>query len=106
MKRFVVLCALALMASKCVPTTGPGPAPAPTPSVAPMGFDAGPIAPPYHAACDNMKELGCPEGAAFDCAAVMARADAVRLTLIPTQCLITARSKDDVRSCGGFVRCP
>lgn len=104
MNRIILVCALLLSACKCAPFD-PAPAPAPTPSVAPMGYDAGTVGTPYHAACANMKALGCSEGAAFDCAAVMAHVDATRLTLVPTQCLITATSKDGVRGCGGFVKC-
>lgn len=106
MRRLLIVAALLVSACKCAPMPAPSPAPAPTPSVAPVGFDAGRIGPPYNAACENLKELGCVEGAAFDCAAVMQRADATHLTLVPTQCLIVARSKDDARSCGGFVKCP
>lgn len=106
MRQFIVLCALALVASKCVPTPGPAPAPAPTPSIAPIGFDAGHVPSKYTEACAHLAELGCAEGPAFDCASVMARADARHLTIVPVACLSAAHSKEEVRGCGGFVRCP
>lgn len=59
----------------------------------------------YSAACAHLRSLGCREGLAADCPRVMRRADAMHLTLVPLACMQAARTAEDARGCGGFVRC-
>jgi hypothetical protein len=58
----------------------------------------------YPAACSNLAQLGCPEGARPNCAAVMKRADDDHLTDTRASCLAVAKTADEARACGS-VRC-
>jgi hypothetical protein len=58
----------------------------------------------YPAACSNLAQLGCPEGARPNCAAVMKRAEDEHLTDTKAQCLAGAKSAEEARACGS-VRC-
>src|SRR5690349_15592648 len=79
------------------------PAPLPPDPPEPIEGDAG--ISPYALACTHLRALGCAEGLRSDCSRAMSRADARHLTIVPVACIAAARSQQDVRDCGGFVKC-
>lgn len=119
----IVLCLFAVLAcNSCVPQPPPvppvvvvdaGPTPAPAPPSPPpvVIVDAGPpapepiIDPSVRGACANLAALHCAEGMP-GCEVALQKAFVSRLTTVPLDCLISARSKGDVRACGRFVACP
>ena len=82
-----------------------------SPSPAPVHPDASPdgSAPicaagdPEGCACANLARLGCAEGQHPACAASMRRSPALLGVEFDTACLARARSKVEVRDCGGGV---
>lgn len=96
-----------LAACKCTATPAPVPPDIGPPCAGsgcePLFPDAGPPADEFTAACAAVAAAGCAEGSRPDCAAVMQHS--VKITLVPTRCLAAAKTKDDVRDCGGFVKC-
>jgi hypothetical protein len=96
---------LLLAACKCTATPSPvDPSP---PCVGsgcnPLFPDAGASRDEFVTACAVLAGLGCPEGQRSDCAAVMQHSTTV--TLVPTSCIAAAKTVDDARACGGFVKC-
>lgn len=89
--------ALTTCAAACPPPPAPGP-----------GADAGVLeAPPapapspmVTAACAAMKAAQCPEGSDPNCAAVITKIVADKLTPINVPCLAAAGSAPAVRACG------
>jgi hypothetical protein len=123
MKRLMLFAALAFVAcNSCVPAPTPVPPPAPTvtipdagPSPIPMGgaapiedADAGPepdVDPGVRYACRNAAALGCPEAKPIDfCLRVTQRVLVERLTIVPLNCMVGARTKTDMQHCG-FIGC-
>ena len=114
-----LLCLFAAACNSCTPLPGPAPEP-PTPwDVGPgiggaspePSVDAGPPAPEpdttpgVRLACDAITAAHCPEGGP-SCYRVLQRAVDARLTPIPLDCYVAAKTKEAVRACGPFVPCP
>ena len=55
--------------------------------------------------CANLVALGCDEGRATNCAAVVDHAVGKNITRVDSPCLLNAKTKAGVRACG-FVTCP
>lgn len=100
MRKHLALAAAALVAWKCA---APSPTPVTPPPIA--DGDGGFVGTPYAATCHHLHDLGCPEGAAADCARTLAHVDSTKLTLLPLACISAAHTAGDVRACGGFVTC-
>ena len=105
--RTLVLLAIASLLTAC---RCPGPTPQPSPKDAPAGnvdaatgiLEAGAdAADPFQQACSNLQRLGCPEGVASDCAAVLSRMVQANLTTMSVPCLAAASDGAGVRACGG-----
>lgn len=91
MTRLLTLCLLSLA---CTASTCAGVQPTPTP-------------PPidYAAICAHLVDIGCPEGAAPNCASTFQRVAGGNMTDLHPQCLLDASTRGQARSCGS-VDCP
>lgn len=64
----------------------------------------------FDAMCANLSALKCPEGEVSNCASSARNVGTpsapgrTPLTLVPTVCLTSARTKEEARACG-FVKC-
>ncbi len=95
MKRLLAFVVLAFLAtaSNC----GTSPQPVPTPTV-----DAGS---PYSAACANLAAIGCADGTASNCAALLGQMVAGRMSrTLDVQCLTAATTKATAEKCGALCQ--
>jgi hypothetical protein len=86
------------------------------PTPAPLPPDASDAAPPrlldasHDAsassvnACAHLDAIGCPDGAAANCAAVLDHVRDSRLTRIDVACILTAHDPSEARECGSVCR--
>ena len=87
MQRLLILC---LFLSSCSATCGTV-KPVPTPPPGPVD---------YVALCAHLADIGCPEGAAPNCASTFAHIQGDRMAELQPQCLLDAEQKSDARNCG------
>jgi hypothetical protein len=109
--RYLLAVGVALLGARLVAACHPSP-PAPLPPDAsdaapPRSLDAsrGDASVLAESACSNLAALGCEEGRAPNCATVIDRALAARLTDPHAACLAIALSRAGARACGS-VACP
>ena len=82
------LLALCLLLSSCSATCGTV---TPTPTPAPMD---------YVALCAHLMDIGCPEGAAPNCASTFIKIQDGKMSDLQPQCLLDASEKSQARNCG------
>jgi hypothetical protein len=76
---------------------GTTPQPVPTPTV-----DAGS---PYAAACSNLAAIGCADGTAPNCPAILSQMVAGRMSrTLDVACLTTATTKEAAEKCGALCQ--
>ena len=83
MRRLVALC---LFCAACA-TIPPTPDPAPV---------------DYTVLCQHLQDIGCPEGAAPNCAGTFARIEGGHMAELSQQCLFDASEKSQARNCGSI----
>jgi hypothetical protein len=90
----VKILALCLLCLACTASTCAGVQPTPTP-------------PPidYAVLCAHLQDIGCPEGAAPNCAATFQHVIAGNMADLHSQCLLDASTRGQARACG-TVDCP
>ena len=105
----IAFAALALACNSCASgSVSPQPPPAPTvviPDAGPVN-DGGPspvIDPGVRDACANLAYLKCAEGGSM-CLITMQKALVSGITAVPLDCMVAAKTPEDVRDCG-FVPC-
>jgi hypothetical protein len=67
--------------------------------------DPGPQPVSYVTICAHLLDIGCPEGAAPNCATALQRVEDGRLTDLRPQCLLDASSRAQAKACGS-ITCP
>ena len=88
MTRLLAFCLLCVACSTTAcATTPPSPTPAPV---------------DYSALCAHLADIGCPEGAAPNCASTFAHIQDDRIADLQPQCLLDASEKSQARNCGSI----
>jgi len=78
------------------PLFGCGTTPTPKPTPVPFAGD-------YSLVCGHLAELGCPEGAAPECAVAFGRIQDGRLGDLQPGCIMGAKDKAAARACGSVL---
>lgn len=95
MKRLLAFVVLAFLATASNCGTSPQPVPTPT-------TDAGNI---YSVACANLAAIGCADGTAPNCAALLGQMVDGRMSrTLDVQCLATATTKAAAEQCGALCQ--
>jgi hypothetical protein len=92
MKNLLALCLLCLACTASTCASSPQPVPPAPPA-------------DYSAICAHLSDIGCPEGAAPNCASAFRHIAVGNMADLHPQCLLDATTRAQARACGS-VDCP
>lgn len=107
MRSLALIIGLLLVHGCPSPLPQPQPVPPDAADASPPLADGAPFPPtPAGNACENLRAVGCSEGMAANCVAVLEHNEIGHLVNLNLPCLASKKTKEEIRQCSKSIICP